>query len=81
MLAKLDPEYNKTCIRVPAPHVVDKLDLLRLVLIRVTMRTVIAVFQRLQRPILALHPAENVLPVCPVADCCCRDVIFLYAAN
>ena len=40
MPAELDPEHNKSCIGIPAPHVIDKLDLLRLVLVGMAVRTV-----------------------------------------
>ena len=51
------------------------------VLVRVAVGPMGLIFQRLQRPIVALHPAVDVLSVCPVPFCCCCDAMFLCVEN
>ena len=80
-LTELHPEHDQTSIWVSAPHFVDELDLIGSVLIGVAVRTVRAILQRLQRSVIAFHPAVDVLPVCPVPDRRCCDAIFLCVVN
>ena len=76
-LPELDPEHDQTGVRVSAAHIFDEFNLFRPVLIRMTVRTVGTVGQRLQRPVVALAPAVNILAVGVVADGCFCDAIFL----
>ena len=80
-LPELDPEHHQACVWVPAPHVVDQLDFLWLVLIRVTVWPVRTIFKRFQRAVIAFHPAVDVLPVCPVPFRCFCDAMFLGVEN
>ena len=80
-LAELYPEHDQARMRVSAPHVVDELDLIRPVPVWMAVRTMRTIFQRLQRTVVAFHPAVDVLPVCPVPNCCFRDAIFLCVVN
>lgn len=76
-LPELDPEHDQTGVRVSAAHIFDEFNLFRPVLIRVMMRSMGTVGQRLQRPVVALAPAVNILAVGVVADGCFCDAIFL----
>ena len=66
-LAELDPEHDQTGVGVSAAHIVDKLDLYRLVLVGMMVRSVGAVGQGLQRPVVAFASAVDVLTVGVVA--------------
>ena len=80
-LPELDPQHNDPGVRVAAAHVQNKLDLLRRVLVRVMMRPVRAVCQRLERTIVPLAPAVDVLPVQPVTNGCRSDAVFVRILN
>lgn len=66
-LPQLYPEHHQPGIGVSAVHVLDELDLVRAVLVWMSMGTVGTVFQGLQRPVISLYPAVDVLLVCMVA--------------
>ncbi len=80
-LPQLHPKHHQTGIGVPPAHVLDELDLLWTVLVRVAVRPVGTIFQRLQRTVIELHPAVDVLPVSPVPFCRFCDSIFLCVVN
>ena len=80
-LPELYPEYHQPGVGVSAPHVVYELDLFGTVLVWMTVWAVRAILQRLQRAVIAFHPTVNVLPVCPVPYCRCRDAVFLCVVN
>ena len=80
-MPQLDPEHHQPCMRVSTTHVVDQFDFLRLVLPGMAVRTVRTILQRLQRPVIAFHPAVDILPVCPVPDRCRCDAILLRIVN
>ena len=67
-LPQFHPEHHQAGVGVPTAHVLNKLDLLGPVLVRMAMGTVGAVLQRLQRRIVPLAPTVDLLPVCMVAD-------------
>lgn len=75
-LPKLDPKHHQTGVGVPAAHIVDELDLFRPVLVGMMMRAVGTVCQGLQRSVVTLAPAVDILAVGVVAYCCFRDAVF-----
>lgn len=79
--SKLHPEYNEAGIRVPTAHIQDEFDLLWCVLIWMAVRAVRTVLQRVQRAVIALHPAVDILAVGVVTDCCLRNAVFLSELN
>ena len=79
--SELHPEHHKPRIRVPSAHVVDELDLFRLVLVRMAVRAMRTILERLHRTVIALHPTVDVLPVCPVPDRRCCDAVLLRIFN
>ncbi len=73
---ELDPEHHQACVGISPAHVVDEFQLLRFVLVWMAVWTMGTVFQRLKRTIVTLHPAVNVLPVCPVPNRrCCYTIL------
>lgn len=58
-------------------HVVDELNLLRPMLVGMTVGPVGSVFQRGKCPVIPLSPAVNILPVCVVAYSGLCDSVFL----
>jgi len=76
-LHQLDPEYNQSRLWIPSPHVIYQLKFLRRVLIRMAMRFVRSVGQRVKSTVIPLPPAVNVLPVCFVLDSCFCYPVFL----
>lgn len=74
---QLHPEYHQTRVGIPAPHVVDELDLFLCMLVRVTMRPMGPILQGLERSIVAFFPPVDVLPVCAVSYGCLCYPIFL----
>lgn len=68
-LHELYPEDNKTGMRISSAHVRNELQFLRRVLIGVMMRAAGTVSERLNRTVIALLPAVNILTVDLVSDC------------
>ena len=66
--SQLDPEHHQTDMRIPAPHILNELDLGIGVLIGVAVRTVRAVCQRLECTVILLAPAVDILSGSLVAD-------------
>lgn len=62
-LPQLHPEHDQAGVGIPAAHILNQLDLLRPMLVRMAVRPVRAVFRRCLRPIVSLAPAVDVLPV------------------
>ena len=62
-LPELDPQHNDPGVRVAAAHIQDKLNFFRRVLVWMMMRPVRAVCQRLERTVIPLAPAVDILPV------------------
>ena len=80
-LPELDPEHYDPGVRVPAPHIVYELDFLWPVLIGMTVRTVGAILQRGQCPVVPFLPAIDVLPIGSIPDRRFRDSVFLCILN
>lgn len=65
---QLYPEYHQTSIGVAAAHIPDELDFIGSMLVWMAVRTVGTILQGLQRSVIALAPAVDILPVGAVAD-------------
>ena len=80
-LPELDPQHDDPSVRIAAAHVQNELDFFRRVLVGVVMRPVRAVCQRLERTIVPLTPAVDILPVQPVTNGCRCDAVFVRILN
>lgn len=78
---KLDPEDNETGVGVSAAHVADKPYLFRLMLVRMTVRPVRTVCQRLKSSVIALAPAVDIFPVRAISYGRFFDSVFLSIQN
>ena len=75
-LAKLDPEYHQTGVRVSAAHILDEFNLIGGVLLWMAVGTVRVVCEGLKCSVVFLAPTVDILPSSLVADSClCYAVI------
>ena len=78
---QLYPEYHQAGIWIPAAHIPDELDLIGPVLIWMAVRPVGTILQGLQRPVIPLAPAVDILPVGAIVDCRFCHSVLLCIAN
>ncbi len=78
---QLYPEYHQTGVWIPAAHILNEFNLIGPVLVWMPVRSVGAILQRLQGPIIPLAPAVDILPVGAVADCRFCHSVLLCIAN
>ena len=76
-MLQLDPEHHKTGIGISPPEIINELDLLWSVLVWMAVWSMGSVLQGLQRSIISLHPAVDVLAVSVVMDGSFCDAILL----
>ena len=80
-LAELHPEHHQASVGISAAHGLDKFQLLRRMLVRMTARAVGTVREGLQGTVVALLPAVDILAVGVVADRSFCDAVFLRILN
>ena len=80
-LHELDPENDETGIRVTPAHIVDELNLLGSMLVRMVMWSSGVFTQRFDRAVEAAFPAVDILTVGFVLDGGFSDSIFLSILN
>lgn len=80
-LTQFDPEHYQTGVRIPAAHILDELDFSICMLVRMAVGTVRAICQRLERTIVLLSPAVNVLPSSFIADGSFCDTVIVRILN
>ena len=69
-LPELYPEHDDPGVGISAAHIEDELDFFRCVLVWMTVRPVRVICEGLQRSVVALAPAVDILPVEFVTDGC-----------
>ena len=75
-LHELNPENNKTGMRISSAHIGDKLDLGRGMLVRMVVRSAGEITQGLNGAVITTFPAVDVLPVGLVFNGSVGDTIF-----
>lgn len=80
-LAQFDPEYDQTGVFIPSEHIQNKLDFFLRMLIGMAVGPMRAICQRMQSPIISLHPTVDVLPVCTVTNGSFCNSMFLCVMN
>ena len=54
LLYKFDPEYNKTGVRIPVPHISNQFDFIKSMWVGIGMRTPKAVMEEVPRAIIGV---------------------------
>lgn len=78
---QLYPEYHQTSIGIAAAHIPDKFNFVGAMLVWMAVRTMGTILQGLQRSVIALAPAVDILPIGAVADCRFCHSVLLCIAN